>query len=72
MWSEQKNNYVCMGESEMMKNSREKNIRQERLLPHITLNPTYSRFAFYFMAGELHLAYQNDGSMIFYIDVKFS
>lgn len=37
-WSGLKSNYV-FGESEMMKNTRENNVRQERLLAHITLSP---------------------------------
>ena len=37
IWNDQnKKNNVCLGESEMMKKTRECSIRQERLLAHIT------------------------------------
>lgn len=34
-WNDQKN-YVCLGQQVMIKNTRENNIRQERLLVHAT------------------------------------
>lgn len=50
-WSEQKNNYVCLGESKM-KNTRE-NTRQESYIGTYW-NPTHLKI--YFMAEELYAA----------------